>query len=147
MPSLTNAILPVAMTVALAVSLGACSTRPAGTGLDLAMAPKGTVVGGIEPCEGPPIRHGPRYAAGTVTVLAGRASWIHRRHQGRRWTFPHRVVATTRVRRNQTYRFILPPGHYVLQGRYSPPGNIEPFTQVTVKAGHTVHANIPDICR
>jgi hypothetical protein len=102
---------------------------------------KAIVIGGIVPCEGRVIQGGPRYAAGTVTVLAGQVE----RH-GSHWILPKRVEAKARVATNARYRFVLPPGAYMLRARFPPPANVHPFMQVTLKAGTVVYSNIPNMC-
>jgi len=108
---------------------------------------KAVVVGGIAPCEGIPVHGGPRYAAGTVTVLKGRVTWKRIDGQSRRPVFPTHVVADARVATNGMYRFILAPGHYVLRARYQQPANVHPYVQVALKPGRVVHVDIPNICR
>ena len=103
------------------------------------------VVGGIIPCEGIPIRNGPRYAAGTVTVLRG---WPTERNLGHgvyQMVPPRHVVAKTTVKTNGTYRFVLAPGRYTLRGHQFRVG-VRPFARVTAKAGKTNHVNIPNMC-
>jgi hypothetical protein len=51
---------------------------------------------------------------------------------------------------HQLFRFSLPPGTYVLIGHYGQapyaPGTYGPYTQVSVIAGKTINADIPDDC-
>ncbi|MGH2447486.1 MAG: hypothetical protein ACRDFS_02625, partial [Chloroflexota bacterium] len=108
---------------------------------------KGVIVGGISPCVGLPIYHGPRYAAGVVTVFRGRIRREHMRSGGYRWSYPTHVVARQRVRTNGTYRFVLSPGWYVLEARYLRPSNMHPFTRVKLHRGAIVHRGIPDLCK
>ena len=105
---------------------------------------KAVVVGGIYPCEGIPIKGGPRYAAGTVTVLRG---WLTRKSLGRGNyddVFPAQLAGQETVRTNATYRFVLAPGHYILRARIR--GNAYPFAQVTVRARTVSHLDIPNMC-
>jgi hypothetical protein len=108
---------------------------------------RGVVTGRIDLCEGMPIRNGPRSEPGTVTVLKGRATWTHTRHRGYRWIFPTPIVARQTVKAGAAYRFVLPPGPYVLRARFAFPSNIFPFLNVTVKAGKVLHASIPNSCK
>jgi hypothetical protein len=107
---------------------------------------KAVVIGGIDPCEGLPIHGGPRYAAGTVTVLRGWAVLKHPTHGVRTWNFPTKIVGKVHVAKNSTYRFTLAPGHYVLRAQYPPPANVSPFVQFTARQGTTVHVDIPNMC-
>ena len=103
------------------------------------------VVGGIIPCSGLPMFHGPRYAAGTVTVLRG---WPTERSIGYgtfEMVWPKPEVATASVRTNATYRFVLAPGRYTLKGRF-PHGNVRPFARLTAKSHKISHVNIPNMC-
>ena len=47
---------------------------------------------------------------------------------------------------NQTFRFALPPGHYVIAGRYDRSRFYGPSTEVTVTVGATIRVNLPDVC-
>jgi hypothetical protein len=107
---------------------------------------KAIVTGGIDPCEGILIPGGPRYAAGSVTVLRGRVTWKRIDRNSFATAFPTHVVAKVSVARNATYRFVLAPGHYVLRARFPPPSNVYPFVQVALKSGEAVHIDIPNMC-
>jgi hypothetical protein len=90
--------------------------------------------------------HGlPHYAAGTVTVLRGQARWGKWNHGVRHLILPREVVARATVGVNKMYRFALVPGHYVLVA-HLPHGNVRPYTQILVKEGVTLHADIPNMC-
>jgi hypothetical protein len=104
------------------------------------------VIGGIDPCHGLPMHGGPRYAAGTVTVLRGWALLKHPTHGVRTWNFPTKIVGKVHVAKNSTYRFTLAPGHYVLRAQYPPPANVSPFVQFTARQGTTLHVDIPNVC-
>ena len=106
----------------------------------------GTVTGGIIPCAALGYSGEPHYAAGTVTVLEGQ---LHMQSTGPGSSvavFPTTGGATERVGVNDTYRFPLPPGDYILRGHFPPPANIEPWAAVTVHAGQTEHIDIPNSC-
>jgi hypothetical protein len=60
--------------------------------------------------------------------------------------FPSHAVAKETARVNSMYRFALGPGHYVLAARF-PHSNVRPFVQITVEAGKTIHADIPNMCK
>jgi len=57
------------------------------------------------------------------------------------------VVARQEVKQNQAYLFALPPGSYVLQGQFPPPGNVRPFVGVTVEADRAITVDIPNMCK
>ena len=106
------------------------------------------VTGGIIPCSGLPpdiATNLPYFAAGTVTVLKGRT---HIR--GNQIYLPTKVVARQDVGLNQTYRFALTPGDYVLQAKFPPRNglrpNVEPYTSVTLQEDQSVNRDIPNMC-
>jgi hypothetical protein len=105
---------------------------------------QGLVAGGIVPCSGLPLPRGWRYAAGTVTVLAGQAAWPT---VGSAPAFPETVVATQPVQAGQTYAFTLHPGHYVLQAHLAPPATVVPWINVTVSANKLTRVDVPNICK
>jgi hypothetical protein len=121
--------------VALLVSLAGCSGPTTGV-----------VRGGIQPCSALGIPVQPEYAPGTVTVLEGQ---VGQRSTGPgSWVFvlPANVVASEQVGRDATYAFTLRPGEYVLAGRQlgeAAPGR---WVEITVRAGETMNADIPNDC-
>jgi len=111
----------------------------------------GTVTGHLSACDGPAILpgHPLPVTPGTVTVVRGTA-----RNTGQSIILPGGpVVARAHISNNyhQLYRFSLPPGTYVIIGHYGQaayaPGTYGPYTQVSVIAGKTINADIPDDCR
>jgi len=60
--------------------------------------------------------------------------------------FPKVVAAQETVATNASYQFALGPGDYVLQAHFPPLANVTPFISVTVTAGITEHADIPNMC-
>jgi hypothetical protein len=111
----------------------------------------GTVTGHLSACDGPPIPPGepPPITPGTVTAVRGTA-----RNSRQSIILPSGpAVARARISNNyrQLFRFSLPPGTYVLVGHYGEapyvPGTYGPYTQVSVIAGKTINADIPDDCR
>jgi hypothetical protein len=136
----------------LTVMIAACAppattpratTPPAKTPLatTLPVATNGWVVGGIGGCQGPPIPVAPHYIAGTVTVLAGHATWRQAPSGVLVATFPPGLVATETVGTNGSYRFELAPGPYVLRDSGS-----QLFVNVTVHPGATTAADIANPC-
>lgn len=107
------------------------------------------VIGGIAPCIGAaPVNgdpRGPRYAAGTVTVLRGKLTWKSLGRGNRTMIFPTHVVGRASVGENRTYRFVLVPGQYVLRARLLH-SNVASFAQVILKRGTVVHVDIPNMC-
>lgn len=112
----------------------------------------GGVTGYIDPCQGIGIDIGLPYAAGTVTALRGRETWklvrseSNRTYQTYRMVLPTAVAARQHVGENQKFSFDLPPGRYVLVGRYDR-GNFETFLDVTIAAGTVLHRDLPDLCK
>ncbi len=106
------------------------------------------VTGGIARCQGIILANSPERVAGTVTVLRGVVTWRPSGPGSSVAVFPTAVAGHADVGANQGYRFVLPPGHYVLIATYAgaTPTNVHPFTQVSVKAGSTVEAGIPNRC-
>jgi len=110
----------------------------------------GAVTGYIQPCEGLPIRLS--YAAGTVTALRGRETWkpvgseSNRTYQTYRLVLPATVAARQHVRENQRFSFNLPPGRYVLVGRYDNSGAMTDL-DVTIAMGKVLHRDLPNTCK
>jgi hypothetical protein len=130
--------------VAMLALMAACGANPAvhqGTGV---------VTGGIMPCSGlaPSMDPNlPHYAAGTVTVLKGKVTWQTTGPGVKQAVFPTTVVASERVSTNQRYSFTLAPGDYVLRARFLSPGNVVPWTSLTVQGGRTVRRDVPNMCK
>lgn len=106
----------------------------------------GTVTGGIQPCQALPAPGAPEYAAGTVTVLQGAISWRSTGAWDVRPGAAPRVVAQQQVPVDWRYSFSLKPGDEVLQAHYLPPAEIAPTVSITLHAGETLHADIPNQC-
>ncbi len=112
----------------------------------------GAVTGYIDPCRGLGIARGPEpYAAGTVTALRGHQTYelvgseSNRTYQTYRLVLPTAVAARQHVSENQRFYFDLPPGQYVLVGRYAD-GNATTLLDVSISAGRVLHENLPDFC-
>ena len=106
---------------------------------------KGSIVGGISPCEGVFIPGGPQFAAGTVTVMRGQVRWQSVGNGNSQAVFPSDIVGTQTVGTNQVFQFQLDPGTYVVRAKYVG-GNVQPYTTVEVRAGVTARADIPNEC-
>jgi hypothetical protein len=159
---LTRSALCV-LTVATALLAAACqqsgpTARQAAStpsGVHVVPTALGLVVGQISPCYGPP--HGtpppPAHPAGTVVVLRGSIKWISDGRGGQSLgPFPTETVATESIPTDGTYRFMLPPGPYVIvtppYSSGSVPGgptiSIAPYVSVSVVAGQTKYQDVPD---
>jgi uncharacterized membrane protein len=100
---------------------------------------KAVVTGGVVPCSGLDLPNGPHYAAGLVTVLRGKVTWISTDQGNIANVFPSGVVAQQSVGTNAMYRFVLEPGQYVLQAGYG-------YASVTLQPGDDLRIDIPDMC-
>ena len=102
----------------------------------------GAVVGGIDFCAGVLPKVYPQFVAGTVKVYRGSLTTEPTSPPGSfRYVLPGVVVAQTKVRVNQEFRFILPPGEYVLEV----PAPWIPV-EVAVRPGATSVKDIPGVC-
>ncbi len=102
----------------------------------------GAVAGGIDFCAGVLPKVYPRFVAGTVKVFRGSLTTEPTSPSGSfRYVLPGVVVAQTKVRVNQEFRFILPPGEYVLDvgAPWIP-------VEVAVRPGATSVTDIPGVC-
>ena len=89
---------------------------------------------------------------GTVAALRGRMTEKPIGPGTWRFVFPTGpAAASEHISDNydQTFRFALPPGHYVIAGRYDhdPPGYYGTFREVTVTAGATIRVDLPNLCK
>lgn len=95
----------------------------------VAYAPsRGVVTGGFQQCTALPVPGLPTYAAGSVTVLQGGT-----------------IVARQSVGSNEHYTFVLPPGDYVLDGRWAS-SNASVQVPVRLGAGDDLEVDIPNVC-
>jgi len=153
------ALVALAILAAAGVLIGRAVTSthptvPAGPRPGLpAAAVTGRVTGHLAACFGLAPRSGGRLiiTPGTVVVLRGRITY--RPDGPGSWTivFPKGpAVATQHISNNydQTFRFALPPGKYVIAGHYdnAPARVYGPARQVTVAAGSTIRIDLPDVC-
>jgi hypothetical protein len=119
----------------------------------------GTVVGHLDACYGLPQLPGRPLPVtpGTVTAVRGTVSWKPAGPGTWREIMPNGpVLAKAHISDNyhQVFRFALPPGKYLLIGRYdgsrndgvSYPGHTT-VTEVSVSAGTTLHADLPNDCK
>ena len=102
----------------------------------------GAVVGGIDFCAGVFPKVYPQFVAGTVKVYRGSLTTEPTSPSGSfRYVLPGVMEARTKVRVNQEFRFILPPGEYVLDvgAPWIP-------VEVAVRPGATSVKDIPGAC-
>jgi len=86
---------------------------------------------------------------GTVVVLRGRITWKPIGPGSEQIVYPKGPVAAQEHISNnyhQTFRFALPPGQYVIAGRYGGTTGFYTSSQVTVAAGKVVRVNLPSAC-
>jgi hypothetical protein len=125
------------------------AARP-GSRPDLAAADTGIVTGHLAACFGiPPSTKPWPSTPGTVVVLRGRVTWKADGPGAWRLVYPKGpVVASEHISNNydQTFRFVLPPGPYVITGHYDTEPGYGPFGQVTVTAGAVIQVNLPNDC-
>jgi hypothetical protein len=130
----------------LLLTLVGCQASPTAAA---SVVPRGkvVVVGGIDHCSGLPttVAKNPGFVAGTVTVWRGRMSYVREPDGVTRYVLPTDKEASQTVAKHQKYRFVLPPGPYVLVGHY-PGGNVEPSVAVLVRLGNETRQNIPNEC-
>lgn len=111
----------------------------------------GIVTGHLEACFGlAPSAGGWPVTPGTVYVLRGRLAWESAGPGMQRLVLPKGpAVASKYISDNydQTFRFALPPGQYVLAGRYGPGPGYAAFKQVTVTAGAVIQADLTNACK
>lgn len=127
--------------MALTATLAGCDSLA--SPLPLAMA---VVTGGIIPCSGLPpsvASNLPHYSAGGVTVLKG--DLVVRGSDG--GYLPSSEVAHQPVGTNETYRFTLRPGGYVLVADFPPPANVHPHMAISLHAGELLRTDIPNECK
>jgi hypothetical protein len=91
----------------------------------------------------------PPVTPGTVVALRGRVTEKPIGPGSWRLVFPKGpAVVSEHISNNydQTFRLALPPGHYVIAGRYDQSSFYGPFSEVTVTVGATIRVNLPDVC-
>ena len=113
----------------------------------------GTVVGHLDACFALPVWPA-RVTPGTVTAVRGTIAWKRVLPGTWREILPDGpAIARAHISDNyhQVFRFALPPGKYVLIGRWDkvsyPAGTAGTTTEVSVSAGTTLHADLPDDCK
>ena len=128
-------------------SHGSAQTRPRPAG---AAAGAGIVTGHLAACFGIAPTNGRRTTPGTVVALRGQITWKPTAPGTWMLVYPKGpAVASQHISNNydQTFRFALLPGHYVIAGRYGDgPGSATTFREVTVTAGANLRVDLPNSC-
>ncbi len=108
----------------------------------------GVITGGIDACFGVPPKRSPGFVAGTVVVFGGSVTQVPWAG-GYRDVLPTDMVAKKTVAAHQRYRFVLPPGRYVLVGRYAgvTSDQLGPWVATTVSVGEDAVRDIPNECK
>jgi hypothetical protein len=111
----------------------------------------GIVTGHLAACFGITPLNWRRYSTpGIVVALRGRLSWKPDGPGTWRLVYPRGpAVASKYISDNydQTFRFALPPGRYVLAGRYGSDSAFATFREVTVSAGAVIRVDLPNLCK
>jgi hypothetical protein len=110
----------------------------------------GIVTGHLAACSGLPLANGRAVTPGTVVAFRGHVTWKPTAPGTWMMAYPNGpAVASQHISDNydQTFRFALPPGHYVLAGRYDSGSGYDTFREVTVTAGATLRVDLPDDCK
>jgi hypothetical protein len=110
----------------------------------------GIVTGHLAACFGILPTNGRRTTAGTVVALRGHLTWKPTAPGTWMIVYPKGpAVASQRISDNydQTFRFALPPGHYVLAGQYDHGSGYDTFREVTVTAGANFRVDLPNLCQ
>jgi hypothetical protein len=110
----------------------------------------GIVTGHLAACFGIRPASGRRIAPGTVVALRGHITWKPIAPGTWMIVYPKGpAVASQHISDNydQTFRFALPPGHYVLAGQYDHGSGYGTFREVTVTAGANLRVDLPNLCQ
>jgi hypothetical protein len=148
------------LTVATTLLVAACqqsgpTARPAQATPSASVAASfGVVVGQITPCtvDSRPNPPPPPHPAGTMVVLRGSATWVPVTAGGLTLALPTEAITSESIPAGGEYRFILPPGSYVIlvpDGTYgfAPGGPMTPggpYANVSVVAGQTTSQDVPE---
>jgi hypothetical protein len=152
---ITVALAVVAAVAVAAVLIGrvtigshrAAQARPRPAAL---AAGTGIVTGHLAACFGIRTANGRPIAPGTVVVLRGHITWKPIAAGTWMIVYPKGpAVASQHISDNydQTFRFALPPGPYVLAGQYDHGSGYGTFREVTVTAGASLRADLPNLCQ
>jgi hypothetical protein len=146
----------LAVTAAVIVAVaGVLVARPAGRTSHVtsrhehaapAVIRTGVVTGYLQACAA--VRIAGVVTPGTVTALRGHATWIPAPGGGGRYALPTAFAGQEYISNNaeQPYRFALPPGRYVLVGRYLRTNGVAGVENISITAGKTIHFDFGDPC-
>ena len=145
-------LVSVAVTAVLIgrVTIGSHRTAQARPRPAALAAGTGIVTGHLAACFGIRPASGRRIAPGTVVVLRGHITWKPIAPGTWMIVYPKGpAMASQHIADNydQTFRFALPPGPYVLAGRYDHGSGYGTFREVTVTAGANLRADLPNLCQ
>jgi hypothetical protein len=147
-------LLAVMTATGLLIGRAITSTRVTaqpGPGPGRPAAGTGIVTGHLAACFGLAPRNGSLpVTPGTVVVLRGTLTSVPDGPGTWRLVFPKGPAVTSEHISNnydQTFRFTLPPGQYVLAGRYGPGPGFAAFRQVRVTAGAVIRVDLPSACK
>jgi hypothetical protein len=146
------ALAVLAAVAVTAVLIGRATTgahRVAQTRPRPAAAATGIVTGHLAACFAIPPTSGRRVTPGTVVALRGHITWKPTTPGTWMMVYPKGpAVASQHISDNydQTFRFALPPGHYVLAGQYDHGSGYYTFREVTVTAGANLRVDLPNAC-
>ena len=150
-------VVVLAATAAAAVLIGRGAIGSHGTARThprqvIPAAATGFVTGHLAACFGIlPKNLAQAVTPGTVVALRGRATWKQVAPGSWMIQLPKGpVVASQHISKNydQTFRFALSPGHYVIAAHYdeNPAGDYGPFSEVTITAGGAYRVDLPNDC-
>ena len=109
--------------------------------------PTGVVYGNLDTCIAIPGPGTPQYSPGTVSAYPAAAYRGSPTAGGTVYSLsPRERSASMQVTPEHGFSFTLPPGQYVLTGRYRSQAHGMSILHVTVRAGARLHADIPDEC-
>jgi hypothetical protein len=131
-------------------TIGSHHVAPARPGTAAPVAATGIVTGHLAACFGIASADGRRITPGTVVALRGRITWKPTTPGTWMLVYPKGpAVASQHISDNydQTFRFALSPGHYVLVGQYDHGSGYGTFREVTVTAGANLRVDLPNLCQ
>ena len=145
------AVLAVAAVVAVLIGRATIGSHRVAQARPAAPAAgTGIVTGHLAACFGIPPTNGGRSTPGMVVALRGRLTWKPTAPGTWMIVYPKGpAVASQHISDNydQTFRFALPPGHYVLAGQYDQGSGYDTFREVTVTAGAHLRVDLPSLCK
>jgi hypothetical protein len=148
--ALTVLAAVVAATLIGRVTIGSHRTAQARPRPAALAAGTGIVTGHLAACFGIRTANGRPVAPGTVVVLRGHITWKPIAAGTWMIVYPKGPAAASQHisdNYDQTFRFALPPGPYVLAGQYDHGSGYGTFREVTVTAGANLRVDLPNLCQ